>query len=389
MTTLYGSLRLRPTRIGFLVEPTNLPEIRRIMQVCSCLWGGVYNPIIPVSRELPEKWVEPHFSSPTGEELAKGYIDFFEPDVFVESEPGLAAHAGVGDALLTYGKPRVVPLASFFDAPDREQAKVPFGLIILDRYQDLYDREFQFVRRHDQPVAMFERGTIHDAFIEAAFGGFPVEGFLSPLAEAYRRAFDPLLLSASGENWTRVIRERRATPLRFTRYDITPDPEGFGEPTLFIADPNSSIDLIDLWNLRQFTRNVLPINADWIDQERDLIRELVTSTYRPLPRNPNGVMIQTTVQFGRSFSEEQAKEIVMGLLDGSPQGSWSFKLWYEHIWKIDRVQDFVLRPRRANIFATATDLELSVSAEKKIDPYSSPAWHQNSRVSMATEMRGG
>ena len=89
--------------------------------------------------------------------------------------------------MLTYGKPRVVPLESFFEAQEREQPRVPFGLNILDRYQDLYDRDFQFVRRHDQPVAIFDRGTIHDAFVEAAFGGFPAGGFLSPLTEAYRR----------------------------------------------------------------------------------------------------------------------------------------------------------------------------------------------------------
>ena len=42
MTTLYGSLRLRPTRIGFLVSPTNMAALRRVMQVCTCLWGGAY-----------------------------------------------------------------------------------------------------------------------------------------------------------------------------------------------------------------------------------------------------------------------------------------------------------------------------------------------------------
>ena len=300
--------------MGFLVAPTNLPQIRRVMQVCSCLWGGLYNPIIPVCRELPEKWIEPHFANPTGEELAKGYIDFFEPDVFVESEPGLAAHAGVGDAMLTYGKPRVVPLESFFEAQEREQPTVPFGLNILDRYQDLYDREFQFVRRHDQPVAIFERGTIHDAFVEAAFGGFPVGGFLAPLTEAYRRAFDPLQVSPSGESWTHILREGYATPLVFTRHDIKRDPDAYGEPTLFVADPNSPIDLIDLWNLRQFTAYVLAVNADWIGQGREFIREFIASTHRPIPGNPNGVMIQTTVQFGRSFSEERAMEVAMDLL---------------------------------------------------------------------------
>src|ERR1700733_918077 len=141
MSTVYGSLRLRPTRIGFLVRPSSMEQLRRVMQVCACLWGGVFNPIIPVSNELPESWRDHLLLNPTGAELAKGYIKFFEPDVFVESEPGLAALAGVGDEILTYGKPRVVPLDAFFESENRP--KIPFGLNIFDIYKDRYEREFQ------------------------------------------------------------------------------------------------------------------------------------------------------------------------------------------------------------------------------------------------------
>lgn len=66
MTTLYGSIRLRPTRIGFLVSPMNMSEVRRIMQICTCLWGGAFNPIIPVCEEMPELWSEHPLPSPAG-----------------------------------------------------------------------------------------------------------------------------------------------------------------------------------------------------------------------------------------------------------------------------------------------------------------------------------
>jgi hypothetical protein len=365
MTTLNGSLRLRSTRIGFLVAPTNMPEVRRIMQVCSSLWGGAYNPIIPVCDELPDKWLQPPFRNPTAEELAKGYLNFFEPDVLVESEPGLAARAGIRDGGLNYGKSRIVSLGSFFESGQGNQPRIPFGLNIFDLYQDLYDREFKFVRRHDHRAVLFESGTSHDAFVEAAFGGFPIEGLLSSLAQAYGEAFDPLRLTPSSENWTKVIKEGCATPLFFTAHGIKRDHDGYSEPTLFLVDPKSSIDLIDLWNLRQFTPHVLPVNVDWVGEGRDFIRDFITSNYRPLPGNPHGVMIRTTVQFGRSFSEAYAKEIVREILDGLPQGSWSFKLWYDRIWHVNRVEDRIARPRRVRLSATVSDLELAVSTEQK------------------------
>jgi hypothetical protein len=365
MNTVYGSLRLRPTRIGFLVSPANMTALRRVMQVCTCLWGGAYNPIIPVCDELPEQWTQRPFPNPTGLELATGYLDFFEPDVFVESETGLAARAGVSDLKLGYAEPRVVSLDAFFEADQSKQPKIPFGLGILDLYQNLYDREFKFVRRHDQQVVLFETGTDHDAFIEAAFGGFPPEGFLAPLARAYREAFDPQPLAPDADSWLKVTREGRATPLRFTAHGIRRDHDGYSYPTLFVLDPNSRTDLIDLWNLRQFAANVLPVNVLWVSEARDSIRQYITANYRALPGNPHGVMIHTTVQFGRSFSEERAKEIVIALFDGLPQGSWSLKLWYDGIWHIDRTEDRVARPRRARLSAASSDLELPVSEEPK------------------------
>src|SRR6266508_3930527 len=95
MTEISATIRLRPTRIGFLVRPTDMASVRKIMRACACLWGGVYNPIIPVFRTAPQEWKPEPFERVKGLAVAKGYIDFFEPDVFVESESGLLERAGL------------------------------------------------------------------------------------------------------------------------------------------------------------------------------------------------------------------------------------------------------------------------------------------------------
>ena len=249
MTTIHGSVRLRPTRIGFLVSPTNTNALRKVMQICACLWGGVYNPIIPVSDLLPEVWTERPFHPSNALELTKGYVDFFEPDVFVESEPGLAARLGISDLLLRYGEPRVRPIDAFFEPVQSSHDKIPFGLGILDLYQDLYDREFKFVHRNARRTALFEKGTDHDAFAEAAFGGFPTEGFLAPTARAYCEAFDPVRITPTAASWAKIHDERCATPLLFTAHGLKREHGDVGYPILFVVDPNSSTDLIDFWNL--------------------------------------------------------------------------------------------------------------------------------------------
>jgi len=365
MNTLSASLNLRPTRIGFLVDPTNAPSVRKVFQACTCLWGGVYNPIIPVSKALPDAWRDRHLAlDPTPQDLAKGYIRFFEPDVFVEAEQGVAAAIGMDSEDLDFGRPRVLQLDAFFTTEDPYQRDIPFGTDIFHVYEELYEREFKFVSRHARRVAIFETEASSDAFVAANFGEFPTDAPLSGRREAYLDAFDPVKLQPTPENWVKAIKERFELPLHFTREYLKRDPDGWSDPTLFVVDPSSPLDLVDLWNLRQFHPQVLGVSIAWMKDAKDFLVEFVKVNHRPLPGNPHGVMIDTTVQFGRSISEERAKTAVEEAgLTAIGGNAWCFKLWYDNIWRSNR-EDRIARPQRARISVASADLELSVSEEQ-------------------------
>jgi hypothetical protein len=258
-----------------------------------------------------------------------------------------------------------MPLDAFFKPNPDSDSRTPFGLNIFDLYKDLYEREFKFVPRHDRHVALFENGpSDDDAFTEAAFGGFPKSGALEPLAQAYVDAFDPEKLIPKAANWARVLKDGFRVPLHFTRRGIKRDPDGSHDPVVFVADPTSAPDLLDLWNIRQFYPFVLPVNLRWMAQSHDFLAEFIRANHRPLPGNPHGVMIHTTVQFGRSISEDRARVAVEEAgLTRLPDGSWFFKFGYDHIWEADRDDDYVWRLRRARVSAKSTDLELTVSVE--------------------------
>ena len=93
MSDISAEIQLRPTRIGFLVRPTDVASVRAIMRACACLWGGIYNPIIPVFTRPPKEWKtdDGRFKGPA---IARGYVRFFEPDVYVETE--VLETAGLG-----------------------------------------------------------------------------------------------------------------------------------------------------------------------------------------------------------------------------------------------------------------------------------------------------
>ena len=338
--------------------------VRQIMQVCTCLWGGIYNPIIPVCTTLPDAWRNPPFRELSGPELAKGYIRFFEPDVFVETCGGLAAEAGLLDSQLEFDEPRTIPISAFSD-PDPDRMPRPFGTSILHVYRHLYEREFRFVSRDGDHVAAISTVGADGAFIEAVFGGFPANGWLASMQTAYADAFKPAEVTADAAGFIKVIKEEYRFPLCFTREGLKREYGGFdrGEPTLFVVDPDSPLDLIDFWNARLFRSSVLPVSTRWFQDHREFLVEFLKEHYRPLPRNPHGVMIIPTIQFGRSVGEERAKALVAESgLTNLQDSRWAFKFFYDRIWNDDS-DDFVVRPKPVHVTAAEADHELTVSAD--------------------------
>ena len=104
MVDLSVNVRLRPIRIGYLVNSSDMESVRQIMRVNACLWGGQYNPIIPIFDDIPSMWQE---EGVTEQQVTQGYINFFEPDVYVESQEGLLEKAGLGSIREGYFDPLV------------------------------------------------------------------------------------------------------------------------------------------------------------------------------------------------------------------------------------------------------------------------------------------
>jgi hypothetical protein len=51
MVTVNFTVRHRPVRIGFLVRPGDFADLQKAAALCCVLWGGLYNPVIPVAAE--------------------------------------------------------------------------------------------------------------------------------------------------------------------------------------------------------------------------------------------------------------------------------------------------------------------------------------------------
>src|SRR6266851_5649538 len=170
MSDLSAEIQLRPTRIGFLVHPADLASVRRIMRACTCLWGGVYNPIIPVFNKPPNEWKSEVYERFKGAAVAKGYVRFFEPDVYVEAEAGLLEKAGLAALREEHFHSQVITLKELFEPEmGRSYSEPGFGLNIHDVLGHIYNTEQKFVLR-DKQAAILVKPQRSNALVESIFG---------------------------------------------------------------------------------------------------------------------------------------------------------------------------------------------------------------------------
>jgi hypothetical protein len=328
------------------------------MRLCNCLWGGRYNPIIPIFENI-DQWCIEHHEHAHALDVARGYIDFFEPDVLVEASPGMADRLGWKSDNHYFELPRVIPLENFFELNSRKQVDFSAGIDICNIIAHLYDLEYKYQRRHKRPFAIVE--PAEDAFFELFGGAYPNDETLAYIPDAYRDVFEPEALSASPSSYLKFLREGYAGPAWITRHALEEASGRRHGPTIFILNPKEPQDLIDGWNYRLVERNFLPVNLNWLAEHADFLRERIQEYHRPIPGNPFGTMFHTNVEFSGSVTRQTAAELLVQHFQGLPQSSF-FIGYYPTMWRVER-ERFVSTDRRILINSKSESFDEEVDAD--------------------------
>jgi len=327
-------IRLRPTRIALLTRPGDAVAIRKFMRACACLWGGVYNPIIPVFRTAPVQWRSGKYPERLkGYAVARGYADFFEPDVYVEARQGLLEEAGLGALRSQHAlHERVLTLDQILRRQDhRDHAEPTVGLSVFDVLRHAYETEQRFQLR-DPHTAIRVKPSRSSPFVEAMFGAYPTDKASAYFSKGFDDVFRPERADASPDTWRKIIKSRPMTPLRATRFGLEDNRSWMHDLVVYVFDPDKTVDLIDLWNLRLEPNPVLPVPLPWFSDLAGDVRELLIREHRPLRGNPHGVMHHGTIEFARSIDEERARE-ALALLGEMPKDTKIAKFWRTPIWQ--------------------------------------------------------
>lgn len=363
MAELTASIRLRPTRVALLVSPSDRDSIIRFMRISACMWGGRYNPIIPVFRKPPKAWAAEFQGDKTGVDIARGYIRFFEPDVFVEAKPGLLKTMGLESLRGVIGNRPITLDELLSPDPNRSWAELRFGLPITDALGALYDREERFLQREPRSAMVVDQPPSTGA-AEAMFGVFPTEKDRQYFALNYNDVYRPEPMPWSAQTWRQVYIKGTTKPLDPSSHTIKPERSWQSDLKLFVFDPSRTTDIIDLWNLRSEPAPLLPIPIGWVGELAKDIQGLCKAEYRPLAGNPAGIMHSATVEFARGISDDGRRETIQTIKPGLPSArghshALTIKHWRDRIWDAPS-EEMMNAPRRLPLFVEEKQVTLEV-----------------------------
>lgn len=282
---MFGSinLRVRPLRLGYLVNPSDSQQVREAIRLSTSLWGGTYNPMIPVYSRTPSSWADKPLRPPSAETVVRGFIDAFDPDILVQfttSPPAAAKQSGV----------RIIKPEDVWHYHDKEGDLHPtFGIGIFETAHGHFDKYFKYKMKYPPKVIVPSIPNTHGLFWGSVFGEVPGKLY-GPLREHYFEALEVEECQLEIARLREFLTGGVIFPRRLGRFGLKQrHHSGLRErASVFFFDATRSEDIVDFWNLRATGRQVLPVPKQYSDTDefRQLAMQFLKANRVPWRHNP-------------------------------------------------------------------------------------------------------
>jgi hypothetical protein len=206
-----AQVRIRPFRFAFLVEPKDKKALQRVFEMTSCLWGGVYNYIVPLFKTVPARYKQEYQKPISAKRMINGLVEAFQPDFLVETRDGQCQNFGVD-----FLEKRTT---SFPELISRDkQGRSQIGVDLRSVCHDMYEERFQFLQRHPPEVVIpVCKDKRYSLLFSAMFGSLPDD---SSLAKVYKNALDGKQKVYEAVSYSEVFSPNILFPLRVGRHKI-------------------------------------------------------------------------------------------------------------------------------------------------------------------------
>ena len=281
------TINARPIRLAFLVNPTDIDSLQRVIEINTFLWGGKFNAIIPTFQDTPQNWH--HCSDMNAQDIVSGYLNNFDPDCVVPM-------GECSNYNLNYGDRGVVDDHSIFFVAAQIEGTAGYGISIFETLNHfIKNNEFEIgVMGNLFEICMPHFSNSPYPLLSSLFGALPEE-----IKETLQKKFENYLkieqIDCSILNYTEFIKAQTHHRREYLRDDqvlhrreylMGINSLGFvraysGMSVIFFLDADNPIDIIDYWNLRAVGRIVFPIPKQFSQDEKlksFVLSELVEDT---------------------------------------------------------------------------------------------------------------
>lgn len=357
MTSSTLTVRVRPIRVAFLVDPKDRQALLKAIETNTCLWGGAFNPIIPVYERTPKIW-EPHrvrhLIRP--DQIIEGYLEAFDPDFVIPIGNCETRNFQIGHRQIL----RIDDL--YKDISDTKTLGLGIGFTEILSY--LVNEEFRF-KRNDRLTLTFPKLlSKYKIFLASVFGLLPRE-IESVISTYYGDNLDVRFPSVQLDNFLENLDPYNLFPRRVTQTSL--EYTTHREPQIFYCNANSSQDIIDYWNLRASGYYVVPIpvQVSHLNSVKKFAKDFIEENFLPYRNNPERYQ-HTTIQKSRSVSQGETEKFCDSLCisptEKNHNRKYSLQWWYPRIWDEwarENTQEGVNQP-----YAYETDVQIADNQER-------------------------
>jgi len=290
MNTTMVYIKKRPVKIGFLIEEGNIDDLVEIAGVNTLLWGGIYNPIIPINGD--------------NERLSKNLIKTFDVDT-ISSEKN---NKKINDFIKNrdYFKIGFESDSVFLD-----QSKTIFKYVdIRHLIHYIWDNilKNKSKDKSDYYIANWDKADPLNKLFSIDFG-YLDNKILSNIKEIYlgylrakeinincgevlcenlEMSFNPIILTGKGLQKT----------YRYKPYNLS----------FYIGNENSFDDLLNYWNIRACGCNIMFLPKNHLERYKNIILKRIKRLDEPITEL-SGIYKEIDIYY-RNGKEDEIKKLL-------------------------------------------------------------------------------
>jgi hypothetical protein len=338
---MFGGIesKVRPLRLAFLVDPNDIRSLRKVIQINSTLWGGTYNPIIPIYKRMPKVWRDDLLPTKKAEVVIKGYIDAFDPDILVQCSKRLPQF------ITELGIETIKPDDIWQPLREDGDPSPKYGIGIFELLDLIYEDHFKFKPRFPLKIVLPKLPKKNQLFWASFLGDFP-DYIKKSVENRYEKALDieepPIEFSTvQGFFAENILFSRRICQYNLEQYRQRDFTQG---DCAFFMDMSKQADIIDFWNLRALGRQVIPVPKQLKDRDeiKQFVVDFLKSARWPHRYNPQIYNFASFIK-SRNVNQEEMKEYAhsLGFPDENEDNGeddqalkpyYTLQNWYPRIW---------------------------------------------------------